>query len=90
MKNKIHIISLLISAIFLVQGCSTTAYDPLSDFQEVGIGIAAYELGCAKNELDVVSLGGASYGVIGCGKKAIYVGPGESGFVRTSDIEVLK
>jgi len=72
------------------QGCSTANYNPLEYFQTVGIGVAVYELECAKDKLDVVSLGGASYGVMGCGKKAIYVGPGESGFVRTSDIKIIK
>ena len=86
MKNLLLII---VTAAF-AQACSTTTYDPLSSFQQAGIGIASYELSCPKDKLDVVSLGGASYGVIGCGKKAIYVGPGESGFVRSSDIEIIE
>jgi len=90
MNKKFTIILTTIAASLSIQGCSTVDYDPLVYFQQVGIGVAVYELECAKDKLDVVSLGGASYGVMGCGKKAIYVGPGESGFVRTSDIEIIK
>ena len=90
MKNQLTVTFSLAISIILMQGCSILDYDPLAEFQQNGIGIAAYEMGCAKRDLDVVSLGGSSYGVIGCGKKATYVGPGESGFVRTSEIEVIK
>ncbi len=90
MNKKLNTIFSLVVAVFLIQGCSTVDYDPLAYFQQAGIGKASYELGCAKDKLDVVSLGGASYGVIGCGKKAIYVGPGENGFIRSSEIEIIK
>ncbi len=90
MKKKLNTVLTAVVASFTMQGCSTINYDPLVYFQQVGIGVAVYELECAKDKLDVVALGGASYGVIGCGKKAIYVGPGESGFVRSSDIEIIK
>lgn len=74
----------------LLHGCSAWEYDPLAYFQEVGLGKASYEFGCARQDLDVVSLGGASYGVIGCGKKAVYVGPSEGSFIRSSEIEAIK
>ena len=74
----------------MLHGCSAWDYDPLAYFQEAGIGQASYELGCARHDLDVVALGGASYGVIGCGKKAVYVGPSEAGFVRASEIEAIE
>ncbi len=90
MKKNLNTILITIAASLSIQGCSTVNYDPLEYFQKVGIGVAVYELECAKDKLDVVSLGGASYGVMGCGKKAIYVGPGESGFVRSTDIEIIK
>jgi len=89
-KKTLNTVLTTIAASLSIQGCSTVDYDPLVYFQQVGIGVAVYELECAKDKLDVVSLGGASYGVMGCGKKAIYVGPGESGFVRTSDIKIIK
>ncbi len=83
------ILALTISSVAL-QGCSTFDHDSRTPFQKEGLGIAIYELECSKDKLNVIPLGGASYGVMGCGKKAIYVGPGENGFTRTSEIEFIK
>ncbi len=88
-KNIIFTFTIIVSSLF-IQGCASTDYDPLSQFQQQGIGRAIFDLECSKDKLNVVALGGSSYGVIGCGKKAIYAGPTEAGFVRTSDIELLK
>lgn len=74
----------LISAAFLLTGCMV-AGSP-KHFNTVGLGRAAFDLECEQEKLKVIPVGGSSYGVKGCGKKAVYVLNGFEYF-RNSGIE---
>ena len=66
MTNK----ALIAGCLFLAAACSTT-----SGRLEMLKTRAAFDLNCPKEQLQTTDLGGAkTYGVVGCGKRATYVG----------------
>ncbi len=57
----------------LLAGCSATLMVPTVQTR------AAFDLSCSKDNLNIIKLGGGSYGVRGCGKQATYVVDGPCG-----------
>lgn len=55
-------------------------------FSLTGLNRAAFDLECDKEKLNVIPVGGSSYGVTGCGKKAVYVLNGFE-YLRNSQID---
>lgn len=45
----------------------------LEHFKETGLDVAAYDMSCPKEKLQIKEIALQTYGVEGCGKKAKYV-----------------
>ena len=56
------------------QGCSVGALKFDQIMEEKVSKKAAFDFECSEAELNVIKIDSGSYGVIGCGKKATYVG----------------
>ena len=79
MMNKMTVAVVLVALLAGVVGCRTipparTMFSEGSSSWDVeeGISKAAFDMGCAKEQLQVVDLGRVTVGVTGCGKSARY------------------
>jgi len=69
MNRESVLLAALAGVLLFVQGCAGT----ISHFQKNGLERAAFELECPKDQLAVTELSGNTFGVTGCGKKAVYM-----------------
>ena len=80
--------NIVLGSIILMLGGCMVAGSP-KHFNTTGLGRAAFDLECDKKDLKVTQVANSSYGVIGCGKKAVYVLNGFEYF-RNSQIDEAK
>jgi hypothetical protein len=65
---------LVASSLFVLSGCVTPREGFIGGFNggKPGLDLAAFELECPRDQLEVVDLGNWEIGVKGCGKKATF------------------
>ena len=56
------------------------AFTACSSLRTTALDRATFDLDCPKDKIEVVSIGGTSYGAKGCGKKATYTCAAEGSF----------
>jgi hypothetical protein len=67
---------------FALQGCATEA-----GFRSEMLTRVAFELGCPADQVSVTGLGNDSWGVSGCGKKAVYMNMPRVGYVNNTGVQ---
>ncbi len=89
---KINKIFVILAAVPLFSSC--VMQNSRAHFEKTGLKRAAFDLNCDIKKLTVMDLGEQSFGVSGCGKKAVYVGtfdgPRGGSWIRNSEVQDIK